>query len=127
MCVCMNKTYICVRMYVYSIAVFKSWVLTPSISIYFFFKLSMLFSLLLPFVSQSLLLKEPRYYCFLIICFLVDRFKYTKWLSLIFDIYPLFAYVASEKLSITVSDLVQKKVPTIVLSKHWNIMPDKAA
>lgn len=87
----------------------------------------MLFSLLLPFVSQSLLLKEPRYYCFLIICFLVDRFKYTKWLSLIFDIYPLFAYVASEKLSITVSDLVQKKVPTIVLSKHWNIMPDKAA
>lgn len=44
-----------------------------------------------------------------------------------FGVYLLFAYVASEKLSITVSDLVQKKVPTAVLSKHWNIMPDKAA
>lgn len=60
-------------------------------------------------------------------CFLVDCCKYTKWLSLVFDIYLLFAYVASEKLSITVSDLVEKKVPTVVLSKHWNIMPDKAA
>ena len=41
---CMNKTYICVCMYVYSIAVFKSWVLTPSIIIYFFLTCNVIFS-----------------------------------------------------------------------------------